>query len=255
MDRLLTADEKNTNLMLHIKDMILRTERSGIDSYTCFLDEYQQALAQELLKKYRKRVDYCFWGGFENASRKVLRISDISGIQSEINDFPFKCLTFHFNRSADLSHRDFLGACMSCMIKREVIGDIIIHEDRAQIFIADSCASVVSSIDKVKNTKVRIVDDEPVIAARQQYDEITAAAASERIDAVIHVILPLSREKSAEIIKKGLVSINGIPTVSVSTRLREGDIISIRGKGKFRFKEITGSTKKGRIRICVEKFR
>ena len=42
---------------------------------------------------------------------------------------------------------------------------------------------------------------------------------------------------------------------SASGKMEEGDVFSVRGFGKFRLKEIGGLTKKGRIRICVEKYK
>ena len=39
-----------------------------------------------------------------------------------------------------------------------------------------------------------------------------------------------------------------------SKQVKIGDIITIRGKGRFEFKEISGSTRKGRYVIKIDKY-
>ena len=47
------------------------------------------------------------------------------------------------------------------------------------------------------------------------------------------------------------VVVHGIPSNQV---LKEGDIISVRGKGRFIFEKISGKTKKGRTGVSLLKY-
>ena len=61
----------------------------------------------------------------------------------------------------------------------------------------------------------------------------------------------MSRSKAAEYIKKGVVAVNWIITPDTSKEIKSGDKISLRGKGKIRIGEITGTSKKGRIFLQI----
>lgn len=255
MSSYLKNDENNTQLMLHIKDMVLRTEKSYRKSFTAFLDIHQRKLAEENLKKIGSNICFKFFGGYADAERTVLCIYDEYDEVSD-NDFPFECITIEYDKNKKLSHRDFLGTFMSCMIKRNVIGDIIISDGIAQVFVLDNFVDVImNDISKIADVGVKFSTDKPVIDFERSFDIIESTVASVRVDAVIHVAASLSREKAAELIRRGLVVINGMTENSASDKMEEGDIFSVRGFGKFRLKEIGGLTKKGRIRICVEKYK
>ena len=48
--------------------------------------------------------------------------------------------------------------------------------------------------------------------------------------------------------------VNGIAVGNVSYTVKEQDKISVRGKGKFIVSEFSGTTKKGRLKLTVEKY-
>ena len=48
--------------------------------------------------------------------------------------------------------------------------------------------------------------------------------------------------------------INGRLVTKASTQLKEDDIVSVRGKGRFSVKEIKNTTKKGRIIVTINKY-
>lgn len=56
-----------------------------------------------------------------------------------------------------------------------------------------------------------------------------------------------SREAAARLIESGQVEKNHRPCLSVSETVREGDVLSIRGKGRFLVDRIGPPTKKGRL--------
>lgn len=56
------------------------------------------------------------------------------------------------------------------------------------------------------------------------------------------------------LIEGGKVYVNGKMTVSNGHPLKQGDIVSVRGYGKFRFDGEISTTKKGRLSVTVYRY-
>jgi RNA-binding protein YlmH len=52
----------------------------------------------------------------------------------------------------------------------------------------------------------------------------------------------------------GQVQINYREELSVSAEIKTGDILSVRGAGKFIIEEIAGETRSGRIKVNVKRY-
>ena len=63
-----------------------------------------------------------------------------------------------------------------------------------------------------------------------------------------------SRNKGLELIETGEVSVNYVVDKEKNSTLKEGDIVTIRKKGKFIFEKILGENKKGKIRVLIKRF-
>ena len=55
-------------------------------------------------------------------------------------------------------------------------------------------------------------------------------------------------------VKGGKVRVNWEEEGSPSKEVKQGDVISLRGKGRIILEEITGTTKKDRIKIMIRKY-
>lgn len=64
----------------------------------------------------------------------------------------------------------------------------------------------------------------------------------------------MSRTKANEVITAGRVFINGENILKNSKSINVGDIITVRGKGRFKIDEIQGTTKKERLVLKVLKY-
>ena len=65
----------------------------------------------------------------------------------------------------------------------------------------------------------------------------------------------LSRSQSLELFRAGKVFVNGRLCENNSAQLGEGDLVSVRGYGRFIFKEAGGNTRKGKLNITVGVYR
>lgn len=236
-----------------ITDMVNLCERRGM-MFTHFLNETQIVSAKMELKRL-KCENYCFFGGVENADRRILCVFN-EYYRPENSDFPLSCITFKYKTAYKLSHRDFLGVLTSLNLKREAIGDILTGDGIAQIFIIDSVKQTVENdIRKIGSVGVKVTSDElPQLDKKQSYSEIKGTAASMRLDCILSLALKISRGKVVSFISSGAVEVNYKLAENTSFLLRQGDIFSVRGHGKFRVEEISGITKKGRMHINVLKY-
>ena len=63
----------------------------------------------------------------------------------------------------------------------------------------------------------------------------------------------LSRTASAELIRLGSVSLNYQPCLHPDAAIRDGDVISVRGKGKGTVTDTGGRSRKDRIFVTAER--
>lgn len=239
-----------------LSDMVNRCERDSCAQFSGFLDERQCALAQQWCRGNAGGLHSMLWGGFPEARRKMLAVYPDYYDEYIIDDFPMKCLTFSFRREDRLSHRDFLGTFMGLRLRRETIGDIVTDEGNAQVLVTEVAARLITAdVSKIGRVGVRITDERPFeLTVKQEFQDISGTVASMRLDCVVSLAAKLSREKAAALIRSEKVDINHFTASSVSAELHEGDVLSIRGCGRFVLAGIDGSTKKGRLHIILRKY-
>lgn len=253
-----SPDNADKLLEARFEDMFRRCERNYSPVYSAFLDERQCAAAERFCsRRIGGELMYMLWGGFEDAQRKMLCVYNEYSAEYIKDEFPMRCLTFTFRKEDRLTHRDFLGSFMAMRLKRETVGDIIIAEGIAQVFAADVAARLIlGSTTKIGRIGVKISDSEPFsLEVKQEFSDIGGTVASLRLDCVVGLAAKVSRENAARLIRSEKVSVNHFPVMSVAHELHKGDVISVRGSGKFILSEIKGTTKKGRIHINLRKYK
>jgi RNA-binding protein YlmH len=158
--------------------------------------------------------------------------------------------------SEELSHRDYLGSLMNLGIERNKMGDILLMEDRAILFIREEiCSYIAENLTKIKHTIVQTnIMNITDISYEPKFEVIKGNVASVRLDTVLTTAYPMSRSKMTAYIEAGKVFVNGKLVTSNGYHLKEHDIISVRGLGRIQYEEILGSTKKGRYMVSVKKF-
>ena len=238
-----------------ILDTIEHCEKNYTFKATTFLDPRQQKLIEGLLAK-EKNIKYHVESGIEDSERKLYIIYhedyDIDDIEK-----PYQILEFSwYNKNVKKpSHRDFLGSIIGAGIKREMLGDIILQEDKAYVVCSKEVSDyILYNIERVGSLPVKVkLAEHPGITSETE-KTINTTVASLRLDGIISAGFAISRTKAAEIIKSGRVRINWEEKDVTSRVIKQGDVISIRGKGRIILEEIAGNTKKDKIRIVIKKF-
>ena len=173
---------------------------------------------------------------------------------------PFVCLKIApANRrfAEELTHRDYLGAIMNLGIERSMIGDIVLQEGNAWVFVMEKMSRYLAeNLTMIRHTSVitEITSDFSDLP-EPETEEVSGTVSSVRLDSVVALCARLSRTKAAVYIEGEKVSVNGAVCTNVSLNLRGGEILSIRGIGKFRFGEPGNLTKKGRTSVVVYRYK
>lgn len=240
-------------LRSRIEDAILLCERRSTPAFLGFLDEAEQQNARMILATCDPE-HYRFWGGYEGAERCILGcFPDYLEPQNE--EFPLVRLVFRYRAEKAVTHRDVLGTLLAQGVKRETVGDILCADGLIVVFLREEIAPYIrEQIVKIGGVGVRIDDefDGPIPVART-YKEMQDTIASPRLDAIVKALLRCSREKAAQMIVAGAVSLNHIVVTEVSATVSADSVISVRGYGRFIIDQIGPPTKKGRLNLSARK--
>lgn len=218
-----------------------------------FLDEAEVFKASSYLKS--KNAGYVFWGGHNEAERKILAFYP-DYIVPEKLDYPISAISFLYRKGEELNHRNFLGSFMSLGLTRSSIGDILIEDGRCVAFIKrEHEALFLQDLSKIGRVGVKVsAGFELPLPVAHNFENLKGVVASVRLDCIVAFLMRTSREKACEAVRQGLVSVNHNEVSSVSDKLKTGDIISIRKKGRFVLDDCGPLTSKGRLVINARKY-
>ncbi len=237
-----------------------------IITFSDFLNLNEQNILHTLPKEDLHTSLFSF-GGYALAERQMaafipdalyLRYGKRTLSEDEIG-YPFSVLSVTpLNRkfSEELSHRDYLGALLNLGIERSKLGDILITEDEAMVFVHnDMCDFISEELTRVRHTMVRVTRKERIgTDYRPDYEEIRGTVASVRLDSLLPLAFSSSRTKLSGLIEGAKVFVNGRLVTSNGYQVQEGDIISVRGMGKFRYEGAGQRTRKNRIYVVIHKY-
>ena len=249
--------EKEEQLLRkRIQELAETCFRRDVPTNTDFLNLSEQTIFQSV-SGMLPPVRFVLSGGFESSERKVVCFLPS---YEELVDPPYDCVRIApLNRkfAEDLSHRDYLGAIMNLGIERSMLGDIVIKDGNAYVFVLRKLSHYLTeSLTTIRHTSItaEITDDAGEIL-KPEFEEIQGTVSSVRLDSIVALCGRLSRTKAAAYIESEKVFVNGQVITNVSRSLKDGEIISIRGIGKFKFETAGGQTKKGRTVVILLKYK
>lgn len=157
-----------------------------------------------------------------------------------------------------LAHRDYLGALMNLGIRREKFADLLLGDDCCYIpMVPEIMGYVLENLVKVGNNGVTVSQAEPleVASVGRRYEELLVLVPSLRLDALVSELTKRSRSQAEELVRTGQVQVNYQETKNRSEAVGPGDVLTIRGYGKYRLGEVSGESRKGRLRLAVAKYK
>ena len=208
-------------------------------------------------------------GGYASAERHLVAFlrrdpdDDLATLQPtglEACHAPLRVLEVRGNFTFDpADHRDFLGALLnSTGLRRERIGDILVLGDRgAQVIVlADDVTAITDTLASVRTVPVqcRTLDSlSELQVAPPRVKEVSSVEASLRIDSVASAGFACSRTKMVEMVRAGDVQLNHQPVTATSKVVKEGDLITIKGRGRVQVESVS-LTSKNRYRVQMKRF-
>ncbi len=251
----MTQTDKEDKLILsRAHDALAIAERSYTARVVGFLNPHQRSLIIKNIYPTQD-ISVSFDGGYPDAER-TLFICRPEYAEFEISDV-ISVIKVWGRDISRLTHRDYLGSLMGLGITRENIGDILVSDTGAFIFVKAEIADyIINNLDKIgrHGIKTELCKCADADIPEPKYKEIKGTVSSMRLDAVLALAAGISRGRAAEIIGQGVVSLNWEIQQSVSAKLDEGDLISVRGVGRMRVLELGGITRKGRYGLVVAKY-
>ncbi len=202
--------------------------------------------------------NYSLWGGYENALKVVVRLGDPNEVNYE-EAFPIATIkiTPASKKFSTFEHRDVLGTIMGLGITRESIGDIRLYDGCAYVFalekIADYIMNEVSMIRKM-SVNLKRVYEIPEEVNLQAFETLNLIISSERADCLISAITRQSRSKAEALITDRKVLINGEEVTKKTASIKAGDMVVIRGFGKYIYDSKGKETGNGNLHITVKKY-
>ena len=230
--------------------------RRGIVTYSDFLNLNELNI---LHTTPRSEFDtpYETYGGYNDSERQMAAFLPDALYYTHF--YPIQILTIEPLQkkfAESLTHRDYLGAVLNLGIERSKIGDIIVMEQCAYLFVHESLADFIcSDLTRIRHTSVMVTKkDAEDFSYTPKYEEITGTVASVRLDSLLSLSFNSSRSKLVALIEGGKVFTNGKLMTTNSYQVKEGDIISVRQMGRFKYNGILSQTKKGRYYVSLYKY-
>ena len=230
---------------------------------TDFLDMYQKYLLEKILKQETLN-NYIISGGTEDTERNII-VFYPEKLKEVVNKnykkiLPIICIRINLPKEmyGKYSHRDYLGGLMKLGIKREKIGDIFVFKDGVDLLILDEISKFllnnISSLTRFGKSKIEKISIEDIRTKEINKEEINVIVSSMRLDCIVSELLKTSRGKAEDIIKEQRVFVNFENVDKLTKQIKENDLITIRGKGRFEISKIEGITRNNRVKLIVNKF-
>ena len=262
----MNQDRDVQNLEKRFAELSRLAYQRDIITYSDFLNLNEQNILHTLPKD-RIFTRIVSFGGYEMAERQMaafipdalyLRYGKKELTRSEIG-YPFCALEIvpvNFNFAETLTHRDYLGAVLNLGIERSRTGDILPGEKGALLFVHNDIADFIcNELSRIRHTSVRVTQVPLTdVSYTPKVEEIQGTVASVRLDSLLSLAFSHSRSRLTGLISGAKVYVNGRLITSNGYQPQEGDIISVRGMGKFRYEYAGGRTRKNRISVVIGKY-
>lgn len=217
-----------------------------IEKHLGFVNPNELEILKQLANLFE--INLIVDGKYENSELKyVIAYNESMGYIPEANlcIYELKYNT-KFNQ---LTHRQIMGTLFNAGVDTNLLGDIIVSDEgRVQIIISYELKEILLlTVHKYGNIKVTYEEIEEISINSIPMKRKVYSARSLRLDAICKMLSKVSRTKMAKVIEKGDVRVNFKVIVNTKHEITEGDLISIRGFGRYKIFKITKTNGKYNI--------
>jgi RNA-binding protein YlmH len=207
---------------------------------TNFLDRKEANETINLLNK--KHIKYRIYTPFVDADKIIIYKEKIKVSLIEI-----KC-------DNKIKHSDIMGALTNLM-SSDMFGDIIINDGYFFLIVDSVKDYVLNNLLYINKYKVELkeIDIRNLDGFKRNYEDINIKVASNRIDNIVSAITKKSRNTVKEMFKNKEIILNNSIINNISLIVKEEDIFSIKGYGKYR--HIESFKCKDKVIIFLKKYK
>jgi len=246
---------ENSELLKRGEDLARRCENKCIVTNTGFLSPAERYALEHDINLRQSRM--IFRGGHGEAERTMAFFLPEYMEEEDFDESEYICAIKISAPFGSPGHRDYMGAVLGMGVDRAWVGDILLDGSTAYVFCQPSVLRHLESIDKVGRygVKTAAVALSTVPRKEKKLQELNFTVMSLRLDAVCSGMFRLSRTEAARQINAGNVSLNYAQCLKSDAAIKGGDIISLKGSGKGRLRELGGNSKKGRLFVICEVYK
>lgn len=246
-------------LLARVLDKLELCHTRNIPTHTQFLSQGEQTAAEGLIAAVGQ-PPHLFWGGYKEAERRICAflpdwLLPVAYLEGE--DGPLCAVTLTFPAEAGLTHRDFLGSILGLGVTREKVGDLLVAEGRCQVVLLRELEHVLfSQLNQVGRQRVKVIPCPlpELKPPEQKVKLIRDTVAALRLDSVASAGFSVSRSRMQSLISSKKLTVNGRECDKPDRTVEAGDTLVCRGMGKCLLREVSGTSKKGRIMILLERY-
>lgn len=250
-------NENDKLLISKLFDKIGLTEKQNKIQVT----DFYSPIELEIVKNILNTINYKNYEIYGKTRNMVIMYPDKLESVFKENKFDYNticnCIRIS-NCTENYEHKIYLGGCIKLGVKREKIGDIIVFENGADIVVNKDVTKFLlnnlQELNRFKKSNIEIINLSEITQKEQEFKEMKIIVSSLRLDNIVSELAKTSRSKALDLLKLEKIFINYKNENKATKSVCKGDIITIRGTGKFIINEILGNTKSGKYVIDVKKY-
>ncbi len=236
-------------------DLAKRVQDNYVYQVTDFLDPRRVKIAKSVSGQmgltYYLSTDF-----LKTEYAKIILAPDY--YELELDDFEIALLEISYNPKFNhLTHSQIMGSFINKLgLERSVFGDIILADNRAQILVKDSMVAYFSSVNKIGRAAVKItkVPWSHLLESVNHAKEVDILVSSMRLDKVIASSFKLSRSLASKLVEHEKVKLNYGLLTRPAELLELGDLVSVRGYGRFEVFRDDGLSKNKKHKLTIRKY-
>ncbi len=243
---------EDESALSNIFEKIILAERTGSTIYT---NEFYTPNIWKAVVKLQDHfgINIRSNGIFENSERRVLAFSS-----ETLYYFPTKLIRIdNSSKFNKVEHKDYMGAILSLGISRNKLGDFVTIDNECYVASCeDIFGFLANNLTKIGRYPCKISEYELSMGAVPdiKFDELNIIVTSLRLDCLVSGICNVTRSKSLALISNGSVLVDYVTIREKNYSVKYGDVITLRGYGKFKIVTTNGNTGRERIRLLIKKF-
>lgn len=199
----------------------------------------------------QSKLDYDVIFSGEDYDRKLIVVKD---------EYPFEKESFleliSF-KDDDFEHRNILGSILNLGINREKIGDIVKISGKWYVYCLKPIGEFLfTHLNKISRYKIKpeLLDEILIFENFREFEVLNVKITSMRLDCVVKELAKVSRENAKNLIRSQSVKLNHEECKDSDKKISVGDVISVRGKGKFKIFSHNGFSKKEKNIIEIKRY-